>query len=193
MDTIRAFIAVETDPTARQRAVELIEQLRPSRADVKWVDVRNMHLTLKFLGDVPAASTSEVCRAVAEVAQRFPPLEISLHGAGAFPDAQRPRTVWLGVDRGLQALTGLAAAIEASLADLGYPAESRAFHPHLTLGRVRSGGPALRELGRLIREHSQFEAGVSVVREVLTFASHLDRSGPTYEPLGRAPLMGTTA
>ena len=192
MDTIRTFIAVETSAAVRQRAVELIERLRLSQADVKWVEPHHLHLTLKFLGDVPAANTADICGAIADVTQQLQPLEISFRGAGAFPDPHRPRTVWLGVDGGLEPLTELAAAIEQRLADLGYPREARHFHPHLTLGRVRGGGPTLRDLARLIRENTAFEAGLTEIHEVLTFASHLDRTGPTHEALscarlGRAP------
>jgi RNA 2',3'-cyclic 3'-phosphodiesterase len=190
MDTIRTFIAVAIAPDVKQRAAELIQRLRASRADVKWVEPPNMHLTLKFLGDVLAANTAAVCAAVTEVAQGFAPLSLSFRGAGAFPDANRPRTVWLGLERGAQELSELALTLEEMLADLGYPKEDRSFHPHLTLGRVRNAGPALKELTHFIRENAEFDAGVTEVREVIVFASHLDRAGPTYEALGRAPLGG---
>lgn len=192
MDMIRTFIAVATSAAVRHRAVELIESLRLSRADVKWVDAHHMHLTLKFLGDVPADDVPAICGAVTAVTQQHSPLEISFCGAGAFPDPHRPRTVWLGLGGNLEPLAGLAAAIEKSLAELGYPPEARGFHPHLTLGRVRGGGPALRDLARLIRENATFEAGLTEIHEVLTFASHLDRTGPTYDVLGRAPLGQAT-
>lgn len=188
MDTIRTFVAVELEPAVIQRAGDLVERLQTSQADVKWVEPHNRHLTLKFLGEIPAAETAAVCRAVGEVAKRFPPIVIGCRGAGAFPDAHRPKTVWLGVELGRDQLAALQTALEEALAELGYPPEARRFHPHLTLGRVRSGGPALRELGRLIREQADFDAGRCTVQETVVFASHLDRAGPTYEALGRARL-----
>ena len=88
-------------------------------------------------------------------------------------------------------MAALAAALEKALAKLGFPKEARRFEPHLTIGRVRGGGPALAELGRLLRQHAAFEAGRFHVAEVVVFASHLSPKGPTYAPLARAPLGGS--
>jgi 2'-5' RNA ligase len=188
MSKIRTFIAVDVSQTALARAQDLIERLRAGGADVKWVESGNMHLTLKFLGDVPDAQTADVCRAVAKAAEQISPFEIALRGAGAFPHPGRPRTVWLGVDRGAEELASLHKAIEKALAKRGFPKEGRRFHPHLTLGRVRRGGTPQRELGRLIRENEAFDGGSADIDEVVVFASFLDKSGPTYQPLGRARL-----
>lgn len=188
MNKIRTFIAVEVSQAARARAQDLIERLRPGDVNVKWVESHNMHMTLKFLGDVPDAQTADVCRAVGEAAEQVSPFEFALRGAGAFPHPGRPRTLWMGVDRGVDELTSLHRAIDKALAKLGFPREGRRFHPHLTLGRVRRGGPPQRVLGRLIRENEEFEGSSANVDEVIVFASFLDKSGPTYQALGRARL-----
>ncbi|MBC8875881.1 MAG: RNA 2',3'-cyclic phosphodiesterase [Planctomycetes bacterium] len=188
MNTIRTFIAVDVGDAVRRRAADLVERLRVGGGDVKWVDPHNMHLTLKFLGDVPDPQTADICRAVAEAAGKSPMFEIGLRGAGAFPHAGRPRTVWMGVDRGADLLASLHTAIEKALAKLGFRKEARRFHPHLTLGRVRRGGSAQRDLGRLINDNGQFDGGVANINEVLVFASFLDKEGPTYNVLGRARL-----
>jgi len=188
MSTIRTFIAVEVSDEVRRLAGRLVERLARSQADVKWVEAHNLHLTLKFLGDVPDARTAEVCQAVAEVSRQIPGFVISLCGAGAFPNAGRPRTIWMGVDRGREQLAELHRGIDAALAKLGFPADGRRFHPHLTLGRVRRGGPAMRELGRLIQENERFDGATTEVVTVTVFASFLDKSGPTYQVLGRAEL-----
>ena len=85
-------------------------------------------------------------------------------------------------------MSRLQAVLEESLHGLGFPKESRDFHPHLTLGRLRSGGPAVRELTRLLREHADAAAGQATITEAVVYASYLDRTGPTYEVLARAPL-----
>jgi 2'-5' RNA ligase len=188
MNKIRTFIAVDFSEAALARAPELIQCLQPGGSDVKWVASHNMHLTLKFLGDVPEAQTADVCHAVAKAAEQVSPFEIALRGAGAFPHAGRPRTVWIGVDRGADELASLHKAVEKALARLGFPKEGRRFHPHLTLGRVRRGGAPQRELGRLIRENEEFDGGSADVDELVVFASFLDKSGPTYQALGRARL-----
>jgi len=188
MNKIRTFIAVEVSEVVLARAQELIGRLRPGDTNVKWVEPHNIHLTLKFLGDVPDAQTADVCRAVAKAAEQLSPFEIALRGAGAFPHVGRPRTVWMGVDRGADELASLHKAIEKDLAKLGFPKEGRRFHPHLTLGRVRRGGAPQRELGGLIRDNEEFDGGAADINELVVFASFLDKSGPTYQALGRARL-----
>jgi len=190
MEKIRTFIAVEISKNTRKRACDLVNRLQRSEANVRWVVAENMHLTMKFLGDVPNTETPQVCRSVMDAVSNFSSIEIQCVGAGAFPDSKRPRTVWLGVETGKNELTELQQSVEKSLKPLGFKPERRRFHPHLTIGRVRSGGPQQRELAKLIEENASFEAGTSIIREVLILASFLDKTGPTYDVLGRAPLNG---
>ena len=189
--TVRTFVAVPTSPTVRQWAAELTRELSTAGADVKWVEMHNLHLTLKFLGDVKLKETAGVCEAVEAAAAEVAPFDFQVRGAGAFPNAGRPGTVWLGTGEGEEEMAALFHAIESALAKLGFRKEHRRFQPHLTIGRVRRGGPGVGELGQLIRQHADFEAGRMTVSEVIVFSSHLDRSGPTYETLGRATLGGT--
>ena len=129
---------------------------------------------------------SAVQDAVADAA----PFEFEVRGAGGFPKPSRPRTVWLGIAQGRQEMIDLNKRIEPPLEKLGYRREARRFQPHLTIGRDRRGGPAVAELGTMIGEHAEVELGLTKVAEVVFFSSQLDRSGPTYEPLARAPLGG---
>jgi RNA 2',3'-cyclic 3'-phosphodiesterase len=190
METLRTFVAVETAGSVRDAAVKLIDVLREAGADVKWVQRQNLHLTLKFLGDVPQAEIARVCEAVAQAAAEVEPFDLQLHGAGAFPSAHRPRTVWIGAAAGAAEMITLAERIEAALKQLGYAPEGRAFQPHLTIGRVRGGGPTLNELGRRIALHAGGDLGLSPVEEVVVFSSRLGPGGPTYEALSRARLGG---
>jgi len=185
---IRTFIAVELSDAVRAEAQRLVERLRPAGGDARWVQPQNMHLTLKFLGDVREDALADVCRVVGKAAAEFAPFEVAIGGAGAFPDLRRPRTLWIGVTQGQQELIRLQTAVERALAKRGFPKENRDFQPHLTIGRIRESGPAMTELGNQIQAHADFAAGRSTVREVVVFASHLASSGPTYEPLARAKL-----
>ncbi len=186
--TVRTFVAVEIDAAVRSRAEKLIERLAGSPADVKWVEAHNLHLTLKFLGDVPSGETPRVCDAVARGAAKVEPFELEVCGAGAFPSAGRPRTLWLGSGDGEQGMIELHGHVETPLAKLGYRKEHRRFHPHLTLGRVRRSGPGVAELGELVKQNADFPAGRLTVREVVVFTSQLTRTGPTYEALSHAKL-----
>ena len=185
---IRTFVAVELSPEICKRAADLIERLRMAGAKVSWVKPDSMHITLKFLGDVPNVETPEVCSAVARAAARSEPFDLECFGAGAFPDAQRARTVWLGAREGSEAIIALHDAIDAELHKAGYPKEARRFHPHLTLGRVRSGGREQQMLAELIEQNAKFEAGDATIDEVVVVASFLDKAGPTYEIMSRSPL-----
>jgi len=187
---IRTFVAVQISAETRRRAGNLIERLRAAGADVKWVAPENLHLTLKFLGDVDAQEIPDVCRAIQTALADRAPFEFEVRGAGAFPKPDRPRTVWLGVTEGQDDLIAMNDRLEKPLAKLGFRRENRAFTPHLTIGRVRGGGPNVAALAELIGKNADFDARRTEVSEAVVFASHLDRSGPTYEPLARAQLAG---
>lgn len=190
MRSIRTFIAVELSGTVIARAQEAIKLLKTSRAEVGWVDRGQMHLTLKFLGNVTEVETPEVCRVVAEAAARVEPFEIVFRGLGAFPRVSEPRTIWLGIDQGQEELAELHAAIEGALQkEMGFGKEQRKFHPHLTLGRLRKeSDPCREELARLLQENAAYDGDLTIVEEVVTFASSLGRQGPAHEPMGHASL-----
>jgi 2'-5' RNA ligase len=188
--TVRTFVAVEMNDTTRACARELIASLQAAAADVKWVEPEGMHLTLQFLGDVPLHEIPQICRAVERGAAGIAPFEMEVRRAGAFPDVKRPRTLWIGAGEGQREMVALHDAVEDALAKLGFRKEGRRFQPHLTIGRVRRGGPGLRELATLVQQRADFAAGRISVREVVVFSSDLRPGGPVYEALGRAKLAG---
>jgi 2'-5' RNA ligase len=192
MRRLRTFVAIELAGAVKKRARQLVDRLRITDSTITWVQPDNMHLTLKFLGDVPEIETPDVCRVVANAAASIEPFEIIFRGSGAFPSAENPRTLWLGVEEGREELIELQAAIEEGLhRDLGFAKEGRRFQPHLTIGRVKHVDPAEAErVTELLRANADFDGDLSVVDEVVTFASFLGREGPTYNALNHAPLSG---
>ena len=188
--TLRTFVAVELNATNRACAGKLIESLKTVPADVKWVEPENLHLTLKFLGEVKSQETARVCEAVKRGAAAVQPFELELRGAGAFPNVFRPRTLWLGAGKGEAEMIDLHDRIETALTKFGYRKERRRFCPHLTIGRVRRGGPGVGELAQLMEQHADFDAGRLSVRQVAVFSSQLTNSGPIHEILGRSGLGG---
>ncbi len=187
---IRTFVAVEISPAVRQAAAEVVGELATGAADVKWVEPENLHLTLKFLGDVNSREIPDVCRKVQQAAAPRQPFPLVVRGAGAFPSVARPRTIWLGVKEGSDEITTLTERLESALAELGFGRESRRFHPHLTLGRVRRGGPGLAALSENLQALAEWEVGRFAVDQLVVFSSQLSRSGPIHEALARAPLGG---
>lgn len=190
MKYMRTFVAIAISAEVRANAAQFMEQLRPIGVKASWTKLENLHLTLKFLGDTPETLIPDVCRAVLKAARTVEPFELHFRGAGAFPSMQRPQTLWLGVHHGLAELTELFDAVENGLYALRYPKERGRFSPHLTLGRARGGSPEqFAELRQFLELNAEFDAGLTVVDEVLLYASTLDRNeGPTYDVLATAPL-----
>lgn len=190
MPALRTFIAVETPPNVVGRAGQLAKVLRPAGADVGWVAAENLHWTIKFLGNARQKDLIDICRALADAAARTPPFTMTVHGAGAFPAIDRPRTIWLGAGEGASGIIHLANAVEEEMTAIGFRREGRRYEPHLTVGRVRSGGPSQTELGRLLGGQRDFDGGVMEVDEVVLFSSELRPDGPVYEALERVELTG---
>ncbi|WP_254507599.1 RNA 2',3'-cyclic phosphodiesterase [Anatilimnocola floriformis] len=190
MQRIRSFIAVEIASSVTKRARALIEKLKTPGVDVNWVDPQQMHLTLKFLGNVTDADIPEICRVVSEAAASVEPFEIICRGLGGFPSSADARTLWLGIEQGNEELRELQAAIDNALKkEMGFAKEARGFTPHLTIGRVKGGSDeGMAELAAKLAEHMSYDADLSVVDEAVIFASFLGRSGPTYEALAHCPL-----
>jgi RNA 2',3'-cyclic 3'-phosphodiesterase len=186
--SVRAFVAIETSAAVRQRATELIGILAASEAKVSWVKPQNLHLTVKFLDEVPLDSIPKVSAAVQKAVAGLEPFELEIRAAGAFPSTSRPRTLWLGTGQGSESLGRLHMALESALHKVGYPREHRRFAAHLTLGRVRELGPGLEQLAPLVNRHADFAAGRFPVVELLVFSSQLTPQGPIYEVLSRAAL-----
>ncbi|MHB8898016.1 MAG: RNA 2',3'-cyclic phosphodiesterase [Thermoguttaceae bacterium] len=186
--SVRTFIAVEVSEAVRAAAAKVIRQLARCDASIRWVEPENMHLTLKFLGEVETIELPDICRAVEAAAAEVQGFTFDVAGVGAFPKPDRPRTIWLGVTAGVEQLEHLQKQIEKGLKRLGYPPENRRFSPHLTLGRVKQPGPQLDELAELIRSLSERSAGTTEVDEVTVFSSELTREGPIYQPMAHASL-----
>ena len=149
-NSFRTFVAVETSEEVRARALELIAKLSLSGAKVTWVQRENLHLTLKFLDEVPSREIPRICDAVSEAVRGVEQFGMQIVTAGAFPSVARPRTLWLGAGNGADGMAALHARLETALAALGYRKEPRRFTPHLTIGRVRGTGPSLAALGELL-------------------------------------------
>lgn len=186
---MRLFIAINIPKKERDRIYRAARPLREAEYPVRWVDSDLFHLTLKFLGDVRPAAVSgveEVIRSVAEKTGSFP---MEIGGFGAFPTVRRPRVLWVGADPS-PALRCLKQDLEWALSDKGFDRETRAFHPHFTLGRTTTnqGAGAFRGLDSLTAELS-LSTQVKVWKVDL-MESHLSASGPRYEVLSSFPLKG---
>jgi 2'-5' RNA ligase len=184
---LRTFIAVVASAEIRRSAAKVVETLRPVATDVKWMIGENLHWTMQFLGDVDPLEIPLVCKAATDAAEEIECFDLECRGVGAFPAADRPRTLWIGAGAGAQAMIALQAAIQVRLDRLGFRGESRRYVPHLTLGRAgRNSQP--RALVRELAALSEIELGSMLVDEVTVFSSELKADGPVYDVLAHAAL-----
>jgi 2'-5' RNA ligase len=188
-ETVRTFIAIELPGDVRQYVAECEDRLRRAGADVRWVRPDRIHLTLLFLGEVPADRLADLEAAVRSAAGSFGPLTLQAAGAGRFPPRGAPRIIWIGIEEPTGGLVRLQKAVADAAADFAEKREDRAFAAHLTLGRVRSGRGA-RELSTVLDKMAAEVGPTFEAREVVIFKSELSPQGPTYTPLAKLPLAG---
>jgi 2'-5' RNA ligase len=185
---VRAFVAVSIADPARSAVVAYLERLRATIGGVAWTRSENLHLTLKFLGDVPADRIAGLAARLQTVARGAPAFELRIAGVGAFPSLARPRVVWVGMSS--PALLPLADAVEAACVSEGFPAEERPLRPHVTLGRVRATGrKGAPDLAFLAADGGK-DFGVAPVDALALFRSELGSGGARHTALATAPLGG---
>jgi RNA 2',3'-cyclic 3'-phosphodiesterase len=190
MSAIRAFIAIELPPELQNKLGEVIDLLEKNTSRVvRWVTVRNIHLTLKFLGNVSPANLDTLIQVIQSETLRHKSMEICVGGVGAFPNKLRPRVVWAGV-RAPTALLDLQHSIDHETERLGYISEEREFSPHLTLGRVsqHAGPQEVKLVTEVLNSVTVGELGSLVVKDIRLFRSDLQPGGAIYTPLFSAPF-----
>ena len=191
MGLLRTFLAVELPP-ALQDAIQTATLGARSKLGsglVRWVPGDSVHLTLKFLGDAAPSTVETIKHALTAGASRYEPFDVTVEGFGAYPNARRPRVLWVGLKAPL-ALASLQHDLDAATARLGFESEERGFSPHLTVGRVRQNASAA-DLQQIRSELEQLKVGLLGtlhVAAVHIYKSDLQPSGSVYAKLFTAPL-----
>lgn len=176
-EQIRSFIAIELPEEAKEGLARLRKELeRGEHKFVKWVNLGSIHLTLKFLGNIPFKRVTEITEAMEGAAQGISPFHLEISGLGAFPSLGQARVFWVGIGGEMDKLSRLQQNIDSALAALGFAKEERSFVPHLTLARIREGAslPERKGFGELVgstifedKYHIEVEA-ISLMRSQLT-------------------------
>ena len=181
----RVFIAIELPPDVRRRLTQHINQLRAAVPDVRasWSREQNLHLTMKFLGDTPVANIEKLAQASERAARSSAPIKLVIGGCGAFPPRGQPRVLWIGIEDTSNNLATLQQRLEKECATEGFACESRPFHPHLTIARVRSPHDS-RRLAALHQEMG-FSAEIVAAAELSVIRSELHREGSRYATISR--------
>jgi RNA 2',3'-cyclic 3'-phosphodiesterase len=195
MNKVRAFIAIPLSAEIQKNLDEVSGQLRNKLGNevIRWVKSKNIHLTLKFLGDVEGTDIEPIKQILDDAAAQIDLFEFEVGGIGAFPSNQRARVIWIGIQAPGQ-LMELQKSIDLKTAALGYASEERSFSPHLTLGRVRkstsvsktSTAEDIRRIGQILQEVKVDKLGENRVEAVHLYKSELQPGGSVYTVLHRA-------
>lgn len=183
---MRTFIAIELPKNIKDSLASLQEQLKTSGADVKWVSLENIHLTLKFLGEIDETKLNKIIKILEDAALDKNPFQIGISSLGAFPKINFPRVIWIGIGKGDSEVKAIARDLEEKISQIGIPKEGRAFSSHITIGRVRSmrnREKLIRELETLASNFGQRNFSEFSVTKITLFKSTLTPKGPIYEAL----------
>lgn len=186
---MRSFISIELPEEARAALSRVQKEFEKCRPDIKWVKPGNIHLTLKFLGNIEEKIAENITGIMKKICIRFPPFILTIQGVGMFPNVRSPRVLWVGLD-GNDVLAALQGEIEDGLEALGFKIEKRKFTPHLTLGRFRSsiGKDCLR---KVMEGQAKNKFGTIKVLSITLMRSDLHPGGARYTKISEAPLSGS--
>ena len=183
---VRAFIAVKISDEQRNSIAEVLDRLRRHDVSIKWVEPKNMHITLKFLGDTAEENLPQLFDAVEDALDGARRFELKLTGLGQFPPRKPPRVIWAGIESCYDSLKDLAHNIDTALKPFGFEPEKRKFSAHVTIGRVKNNRNIRSVTDDL--EKIRFDTPGTTVSEVVFFKSDLTPKGPIYTPLKKFEL-----
>ncbi len=184
---MRTFIAIELTPALRRPLLKLLQEVFPRHRDVRWCSENQLHVTLKFLGEVRPEQLPQVCEAARTASAQVQPFVLRIKGLGGFPNPRSPRVLWCGVEDPTGSCRRWVELAEPLFDELGFPPEGRAFTPHITLGRSRGpGGNGI--LRDILATAPPLETEPMTVERVVVFESHLLPTGARYNPLATLAL-----
>lgn len=187
-NTIRTFIAIELPEKIGSAISKVQEGIRSYGFKIRWVRPENIHLTLKFLGNIKETDTKKVGKTIFESVKGYKPISLKAKGIGVFPGIKKPRVVWTGISDQLNLLTELQKTLDEKLEEIGFPKEKRPFRGHLTLGRVKAKIDPKR-LSDALKEFAKFESESFSADRVILYKSELKPKGAVYTKLANLLLI----
>jgi 2'-5' RNA ligase len=188
---MRCFIAIDIDEKIRKALANLQKELQGKadikRGDTKWVNPENIHLTLKFLGEIKDDQIMDICNITGDVAGRHKRFELNIESVGHF-GGRSARVLWVGMGQNYEKLLQLQQDLDQQLDLAGWPREARKFSGHLTLCRIRNARAGIK-LAQLVQEYKDFKLGTMPADSVSVYQSQLTPNGPIYTVLGRCELQ----
>ena len=180
MSQIRAFLAIDLDDDLKPKINKIIREFKKTNANVKYVDLQNLHFTLKFFGDIDTDGIDLIAEKIEKVIENFDSFNIKIKGCGAFPNKNRIKVIWVGLDED-QILKELHDNLDKEFNSIGFDLD-RKFSSHLTIGRMRSG-KAKDKVKNTIDSYDDVDIGTMEVNTITLKKSTLTPSGPIYENL----------
>ncbi len=190
-DSVRAFLAIEPNDEVRASLAALLDRFRRVPAKVSWVPPENLHLTLRFLGDIDRGCLERLAGGLAGPLSEVDAFRVCACGVGAFPNARRPGVIWVGIMGPPAPLFEAQSIVEEAARAAGLEAEKRDFMAHITLGRVRDRRPGP-QLTECVAREKDFEAGEFAVHAVSLFSSELTQQSAIHRKLKEFPLKWTS-
>jgi 2'-5' RNA ligase len=181
-DTIRTFIAVEIPENITSVIRELQQGLKDYGVDIRWIRPENIHLTLKFLGDVEAVDVDKISGAISKTVDGVASIPLQAKGIGVFPGIKRPRVLWVGLTGQLELLIRLQKTLDENLKGIGFPKEKRSFKSHLTIGRMKAKINSKKIVDALMAFRN-FESETFIADKIILFKSELKPQGALYTNL----------
>ena len=192
---MRTFISVELPDEVKKNIVELVNELKDTGAGVKWVEAKNLHISLKFLGWVEDRQIDELPDLITTAVSGTGSFKAKFEDLGTFPEGKSPRVVWVGTAEGGDKLCDLAKALEENLSKAGFRGEDREFRPHTTIGRVKekkvprqARDKGVDKLKEKIKSIKDAKFGEALVDRIYLMKSTLTPSGPIYEKIKEVKL-----
>ena len=185
MEKIRSFIAIEISESVRDKIADLQEELKKYKEHISWTKPDNIHVTVKFLGDIEESKTKSIGESLTIATKELQPFNFFVKELGVFPNFRRPRVLWVGINNPGNELNNIHSKIEQQLNQLGFPEERKRLNPHLTIGRVKS-----QVSDRFIERFktARFDGDEVEVEEIILMESKLHPKGAIYTPLKKVRL-----
>jgi RNA 2',3'-cyclic 3'-phosphodiesterase len=188
--TIRAFVAFPLPESIMIRISDIQERLKSYRLPVRWVKPENVHLTLKFLGEISLNTINGIGEVLEDTVREYAPLMFFIKGLGVFPNIRKPRVLWTGIAGDIKSLAEIQANLETNLEKKGFAKENKPFKSHLTLGRIKSDIYP-ENLFDIFRSFSDFTSEPFEAKELVLYKSELKPSGASYTKLKTVYLDGS--
>lgn len=179
---MRTFVSIEIPDDIKERIEKLVNKLKRMLTPIRWVEQKNLHVTLKFIGWVKDEKVPPLIECIKGCAGKFGSFDLSFSGLGVFPSVKRPRVIWIGTGTGADKVKKLGECMESEMAKEGIREEEREFSPHLTIGRIKEKID-VGALNDFIEKNKNIEFGKFTVDHVSMMKSTLRRSGPIYEEI----------